>query len=299
MRLAALGSLAGYDAIACVVTAPDLSVRVHNFAEPRRLRAVIEDAADECRRHGEPLQIHTTIQLADGRMSGSLLVAPVDAVDGVSATLVAARSGRTFTASDAVTARHVADLLALELARSRRDRADGRVRREAIALFELARIGLGEGELAERLESMVDLLAASLADDFVQLWLLRQGGSLRLAAAQPRETVALEIARPNDHFALARALEGDPVAVHDQSLRFWLRRSAKHVVVAPLRHTRGVLGLLVVGRWHEPGEPDAERLALICGDFIAGVIANEAWRRGAALNDGASSVRGEGVRIGG
>lgn len=297
LRLASLASLGEYDALACIATGPDAAAWTHNITDHRRLRATVEAAADDARRHAEPVQLRTPIQLADGRTSTALLVAPIDAVAGASATLVAARSGRAFTASDAVRARDIADLLSLDLAGLARERMGDHARRQAMALYELARIGMADREIGERLDAMADVLAALLQYDVSQVWLLRAGGSLRLAAARPRESIALEIARPRDHVALARALDGESVTVRDQSLGFWLRRTAKEVVVARLRHGDNTLGLLVLGRWQATSDPDDERLALICGDFVADVIATDARRR--AVRDGMTARGGEEVRLGG
>jgi hypothetical protein len=153
---------------------------------------------------------------------------------------------------------------------------DARTLRQSLALFELARIGLGREELGERLHAMVEVVAKSLGHDVAQLWLSRGGGSLRLRAAHPRESLVLEIARPRDHAGLARALDGEVVEIGDQSLRSWIRRTTRALILAPLRGDDGFRGVLALGRWREGYADDDLRMARQCADFLAQIVTADA-----------------------
>src|SRR5437762_739961 len=121
----------------------------------------------------------------------------------------ALRAGGGFTAADAARAAALSTVLALEVPRAAVAMQDTRTRQQALGLFELARVGLAELDLAERLPLMVEVLAKSFRHDVAQVWMLRGGASLRLRAAHPHEALVLEIARPRDHAPFARALDGD------------------------------------------------------------------------------------------
>lgn len=49
------------------------------------------------------------------------------------------------------------------------------------------------------------------------------------------ESLVLEIARPRDHARLARALDGEVFQGADPSLRSWIRRTTRELIIAPLR----------------------------------------------------------------
>jgi GAF domain-containing protein len=229
------------------------------------------------------VQLRVATPLADGRQCSEILVAPLTAIAGVEGVLLALRVGRGFIATDAVTASSVGAVVALELGRAAAALQDTRTLRQSLALFELARIGLGHEELGERLHVMVEVVAKSLGHDVAQLWLLRGGGSLRLRAAHPRESLVLEIARPRDHAGLARALDGEQLRVKGPSLRSWIRRTTRELIITPLRGDGGVWGLLALGRWSDDYSDDDVQMAAQCADFIAEIVATDALaRRGRA-----------------
>ena len=276
VRLGALASLGEYDALAVVASKPAALVRSHNVSDPRALRSAVADVVDDVTRRGAAAQLRASTDLTDGRQSGEVMVAPLTAVEGVEGVLVALRVGRGFNAADAVTASSVGAVLGLEVTRAASARQDIRTQRQALALYELARLGQGRQELRERLLVMVELIAASLDHDVAQLWLLRGGGSLQLRAAHPRESLVLEIARPRDHAGLARALDGEVLQVTGPSLRSWIRRTTRALVIAPLRGGDGVLGLLALGRVADGYVDDDLRMAAQVADFVAEVVATDA-----------------------
>jgi hypothetical protein len=279
VRLAALAAIGEYDALAVVASKPLRLTHSHNVADPRAIQGAVAEALDEVTRRRAAVQLRAPTALADGRLCSDILMAPLTALDGVEGVLLALRAGRGFSATDAVTASSVGTVLALEIKRAGAALQEARAMHQALALFELARIGLGHEELGERLHVMVEVVAKSLGHDVTQLWLLRGGGSLRLRAAHPRESLVLEIARPRDHAGLARALDGDVFRGTDPSLRSWIRRTTRDLIIAPLRGGEGVSGLLVLGRWSEGYVGDDLKLAGQCADFFAEIVAADALSR--------------------
>jgi GAF domain-containing protein len=290
-RLGALRVIGEYDALAVVASKPASLSHAHNVSDRVALDDAVVDARDEAMRTGMAVQRRFPIALADGRMSTELMVAPLGHIAGVEGVLLALRSGRNFSAADAARAASIGTVLAVEVTRAAEARQDARTRQQAIGLFELARIGIAEHDLDERLLVMVEVAAKSFRHDVAQVWLLRGGGSLRLRAAYPRESLVLEIARPRDHAPLARALDGEVFRVTGPSLRSWIRRTTHELIIAPLRSGEGVSGLLALGRWSEGYSGDDVELAARCADFFGPVVAVG----GAVRSSRAASRDGEAV----
>jgi len=275
VRLAALAAIGAYDALAVVATEPLHLVHSLNVSDQRALEAAVAAASDEAMRRGGAVELRAPMVLANGRSASEIMVAPLTTVEGVEGVLLALRVGRGFSATDAVTASSMCTVLALEVLRAAAARQDTRTLRQSLALFELARVGLGHERLGERLLTMVEIAARSLGHDVAQLWLLRGGGSLRLRAAHPAESLVLEIARPRDHAGLSRALDGEVVQVNGPSLRSWIRCVTKELIIAPLRGSGGVVGLLALGRTSNGYEAEDREMAAQCADFLADVLAAE------------------------
>jgi GAF domain-containing protein len=276
LRLASLAALGEYDALAVLASRPAKFSYAYNVDDPAALAQTVAACAEEVVRHGAAIQLRSSLTLADGRTGTSMLVVPLNGVAEVDGTLVALRAGRGFGAADLITGRRVSSLLALEVTRRAADAQDARTRREALALFEIARIGLSSAALRDKLDAIVEMLAGSLGHDVAQLWLLRAGGSLRLGAAHPRESLVLEIARPRDHEALTRALGGEVLLISDASLRAWVRRTTRNLIVAPLGDDAGVSGVLILGRWREGHADDELDLARVIAGFIARILTPDA-----------------------
>jgi hypothetical protein len=276
LRLTALATIGEYDALAVVASAPMRLAHWHNIAEPRALQDAVGEASHEAIRRGTAVRLRVPTDLADGRMGTEIMVAPLTAVQGVHGVLLALRAGRGFSTTDAVTASSVGAIVAVSLTRAAAARQDTRTAQQSLTLFELARLGLGRQELGERLLVMVEVVARSLGHDVAQLWLLRGGGSLRLRAAHPRESLVLEIARPRDHAGLARALDGECLQVKGPALRSWIRRTTRDLIIAPLRDREGVSGLLALGRSNDQYEDDDLKMAAQCADFFAQIVEPEA-----------------------
>ena len=149
------------------------------------------------------------VTLADGRPASAVLVVPLVARGAVGGVLIAMRAGRSFGDSDALAAWHICELATLELARSLAAHDDDAHRRQALLLYELARLALFGEDLRETLHTAVEIIASTLDHETVQLWLLRAGGSLQLRAAHPDDGLPLRIVRPRD-------LEGVSEALHQR-----------------------------------------------------------------------------------
>ena len=272
VRLAALAALGQWDAAAIVAHKPMKLSRAHNVSERVSVDDAIATAVEDTKRSGSTVQVAVRVALLDGRMADTALVAPLLAIHGVEGALVALRIGRSFGSADVLTAASATELIALEAHGAAIAKRDATTARQALALYELARQGLFGEDLGDTLEGIVEQLAHSLGHDVAQLWILRAGGSLQLRAAQPREGLALEIARPRDHAALSRALAGEVVRAHDPSLRSWVPRTTRDLIVAPLTSEEGPLGVLVFGRWRDAYVTEDEEMAGACAQFIARVV---------------------------
>jgi len=279
MRLGSLASLAQLDALAVVAERPSHFVRAHNVSRRVIFDEAIAGAIDEMQRSRSIVQLPARVNLADRRTTEAVIVAPCAAVQGVEGYLVGFRVGRSFGAADGYAVCSVAELAALEVLREAAAQDDAVARRQAFALYELARQALVASDLDDALQAIVELLVATIGHDLAQLWVLRPGGSLVLRAAQPREGLALEVARPRDNRVLARALAGETVRAHDPSLRSWLSRTTRDLIVAPLDSAAGVTGVLALGRWTGVYERDAEDMATECARFIGHAVFTAAARR--------------------
>lgn len=275
IRLAALAALAHYDGVTFLVDGPERRRYAHNITPDAIGDAAIQSAIEETRRTGATVQAQTTIRLADDRVAGSAMVAPLVSTENVSGVLIALRVGRSFAASDALVASGVSDLVSLELAREILARRDEAHRRQAFALYELARLALFGEHLLETLQDVTALLTGALDHDLAQVWLLDPEGVLELSAAKPNEELRFEHLRPSDHDAFAEALHQQRlVRIGQGALRPWVSADTREVIVVPLADRARSIGVLVLGRAREHyGEAD-EELASVLGRFISRLVAH-------------------------
>src|SRR5438270_10145696 len=117
IRLAALATLGQYDGLTFLVDGAARSRYSHNVADEPVGDVATRSAIEETRRSGATVQTRTAIRLADDRVAGAAMVAPLVATDAVSGVLIALRVGRSFAAADALTASGVSEPLSLDLAR--------------------------------------------------------------------------------------------------------------------------------------------------------------------------------------
>jgi hypothetical protein len=276
VRLAALAALGQYDALTVVV---DRTARAngYNVGDDPVGDPATQTAIEETRRSGATVQAQTAVRLADDRVAGAAMIAPLVATDEVGGVLIALRVGRTFTASDALTATGVSELLSLELARDRDVRSDDAPRRQAFALYELARLALFGERLLETLQDVAVLLTGSLDHDLAQIWLFDPDGALELWAARPSEHLRFEQMHASEHDALAQALHQQRlVRVGHGALRPWVPAETRELIVVPLTDRTQSLGALVLGRAHERYGSADEELAGVLARFIARLVAKAA-----------------------
>ena len=86
----------------------------------------------------------------------------------------------------------------------------------------------------------------------------------------------MEIARPRDNATLARALDGEVLAAEDPSLRAWVRRTTRGLIVAPVHAEDHTAGVLVFGRWRDARTEDDLEMAGVCAEFIGRFVTAEA-----------------------
>jgi GAF domain-containing protein len=224
------------------------------------------------------MQLRTSVPLADGRMASAVLVTPLAPSETFVGALVALRVGRPFAAADTYTAVGIAEIVSLELARSLTARREATERRQAFALYELARHALFSEDLDETLQSIAMLLARTLDHEAAHLWLRRPDRSLRRHAAYPPDRLASEVLWENDHSALSGALRERRLVHMSAANAPWIPSNTGEVLVVPLRSDPRPLGILVLARSQAPyGYEDIE-MADVFGTFIARVAASAARR---------------------
>jgi GTP-sensing pleiotropic transcriptional regulator CodY len=271
-RLAALAMLGQYDALTFSI---DGATRQHGYN-------VVDDpvsddptraAVEETRRSGATVQTQTTIRLADDRMAGAAMVAPLMSPEGVSGVLIALRVGRSFAAADALTASGVSELVSLELARETMAQRDEAHRRQAFALYELARLSLFGERLLETLQDVTVLLTSAVDHDLAQIWLFGPDGALELSAARPRENLRFEQMHESEHDALAQALHQQRlVRIGQGALRPWVPAETRDLMVVPLADRARSLGALVLGRSRQRYDDADEELAGVLGRFVSRLV---------------------------
>lgn len=273
IRLAALASLGHYDGVTFLVDGPERTRYAHNITPDVIGEAAIQSAIEETRRTGATVQAQTTIRLADDRIAGSAMVAPLVSTEDVSGVLIALRVGRSFAAADALIASEVSDLVSLELAREILARRDEAHRRQAFAFYELARLALFGEHLLETLQDVTALLVSALDHDLAQIWLFEPDGALELSAAKPSEKLRFAQMHPSEHDVLAEALHQQRlVRIGQGALRPWVSAETREVIVVPLADRARSLGVLVLGRAQERYTDADEELASVLGRFISRLV---------------------------
>ena len=164
--------------------------------------------------------------------------------------------------------------MSLELARSLTAKREATERRQAFALYELARHALFSEDLDETLQSIAMVMATTLDHDTAHIWLRHPDRLLRRHAAYPSERPALEMVRDSDHSALWGALhERRLVRMSNAASVAWTPSNAGEVLVVPLRGEPRPFGILVLARGQTPyGQGDIE-MADVLGTFIGRVVA--------------------------
>ena len=275
VRLAALATIAQYDGLTFVNLASAEASATYNLVEDPTTDPAIRGAVDEASRSAVTAQLRASVRLADGRLASAILVTPLAASEGFSGALVAFRVGRQFAAVDAHTAVGIAEIVSLELARSITAQREETERRQALALYEIARHALFTEDLDETLQSIAMVLAGTLDHDAAHVWLRRPDRLLRRHAAHPHDRTASEIVRENDHGALWGALhERRLVRLTGVANAAWIPSNTREVLVVPLRGDPRPLGMLVLARAQVPYGLDDIEMADVLGTFVGRVVAS-------------------------
>jgi signal transduction histidine kinase len=135
-------------------------------------------------------------------------------------------------------------------------------RTQAIALYELSRLGSADADPEQELETAVAMLADVMHHDVVGLWIRdADGRAHRRASRGYGPDAAAEIAADAFDGAFARAIAGERVVAAriapDAPIPAWAASAATEYVVAAVSAQGVVIGALVLGRAGAP-YPEAE-----------------------------------------
>jgi GAF domain-containing protein len=251
----------------------------HNLAGDPTTELTIRGAVEKVANAGVTVQLRTSVPLADGRVAGAALVTPLAPSDAFAGALVALRVGRPFAAVDTYTAVGIAEIVSLEIARSITASREATERRQALALYELARHALFTEDLDEALQSIAMLLASALDHDAAHLWLRRSDRSLRRYAAYPPDRSAFKALWENDHSAVSGALhERRLIRMSGAANAAWMPSNTGEVLVVPLRGDPRPIGILVLARNEVPYGLDDIEMADVVGTFIGRIVASRSAR---------------------
>ena len=218
-------------------------------------------------------------------MATAVLVSPLAGAEAQAGALVALRVGRPFAAVDAHTAVAIAELASLELARAatlRRETAD---RRQALALYELARHALFADDIDDALHGIAMVLARALGHEAAHVWLRHADDALHRHAAHPHDGSTPAALWADDHEALWGALrERRLVRVSQAAPAAWLPIGTTHALVVPLRGERRPIGVLILARAGTPYAPDDVEMADVVGMFVGRVVSSHTDATDSALN---------------
>ncbi len=277
VRLTALATLAQYDALTFATLANASAPAAYNLRDGALTEPAIQEAIEGAARSALTVQLRASVPLADERIASAVLVTPLAPNEAFAGALVALRVGRPFAAVDAYTAVGIAEIVSLELARSIAAGREATERRQAFALYELARCALFSEELDETLQTIAMVLATTLDHDAAHLWIRRPDRSLRRYAAHPPDRMVSEIVWENDEGALFAALhERRLVRLSNAADLPWTPSNAGEVLVAPLRGDPRPHGVLVLARAAVPYGLDDIEMADVLGTFIGRVVESAA-----------------------
>ena len=275
VRLAALATIAQYDGLTFVALGHSDASTAYNLVDDTVSDPAIRGAVDQAAHSAMTVQLRTSVALADGRTASAVLVTPLAPSEGFAGALVAFRVGRQFAAVDAHTAVGIAEIVSLELARSITAQREETERRQALALYEIARHALFTEDLDETLQSIAMVLAGTLDHDAAHVWLRRPDRLLRRHAAHPHDRTASEIVRENDHGALWGVIhERRLVRLTGVANAAWIPSNTREVLVVPLRGDPRPLGMLVLARAQVPYGLDDIEMADVLGTFVGRVVAS-------------------------
>ena len=272
VRLAALATLAQYDGLTFATLGVSNTSPAYNVVEDPTAEPTIRATVDEVAKARVTVQLRASVPLADGRVAGAVLVTPLAPNDLFAGALVALRVGRPFAAVDTYTAVGIAEIVSLELARSINASREATERRQALALYEIARHALFTEDLDETLQSIAMVLANTLDHDAAHIWLRRADRSLHRHAAYPLDPLEMPSLWEHDHSAFSGALR-ERRLVRTSGEAAWMPASTREGLVVPLRADPRPLGILVLARAQAPYALDDIEMADVVGTFIGRVVA--------------------------
>ena len=176
--MTALATLAQYDGLTFVTLGATQGPAAYNLVGDPLAEAAIRGAVDEAAHSAVTTQLRVSVPLADGRLAGAALVTPLAPSDAFSGALIALRVGRPFAAVDSYTAVGISEIVSLDLGLSITARREATERRQALALYELARHQLFSDDLDEALQNIAVVVGSTLDHDAAHLWLRRPDRSL-------------------------------------------------------------------------------------------------------------------------
>ena len=276
VRLAALATLGHYDGLTFVTIGGAEAPARYNLVDDPALEPAIRAAVHQAADSATTVQLRTSVPLADGRIASAVLVTPLRPSETFAGALVALRVGRPFAAVDTYTAVGVAEIVSLELARSFSARREANERRQAFALYELARHALFGEDPDETLQNIAMLLATTLEHEAAHIWLRRPDRSLWRHAAYPPDRLPFETLWENEHDALWGALRERRLVRMSGTTAPWIPSNTGEVLVVPLRSDPRPLGILVLARAGAPYGYDDVEMADVLGTFIGRVVATTA-----------------------
>lgn len=271
VRLAALATIAQYDGLTFVTQGSSHMSAAYNLADDPTTDPTIRGAVDQVSSAGVTVQMRSSVPLADGRVAGAALVTPLALNDAIAGALIALRVGRPFAAVDTYTAVGIAEIVSLELARSVHLSREATERRQALALYELARQALFSDDLDDTLQSIAMVLASALDHDAAHIWLRRADRSLHRNAAYPFDPRDVTSIWENDHSAVSGALR-ERRLVRTSGDTAWMPANTREGLVVPLRADPRPLGILVLARAQAPYALDDIEMADVVGTFIGRVV---------------------------
>ncbi len=134
-------------------------------------------------------------------------------------------------------------------------------RKQAIALYELSRLGSAAADPQQELETAVAMLADVMHHDVVGLWILNAGGHAQLRASRGYGPEAADIPAEAFDGAFARAIAGERAVQESYGAERptppWASSAATQYVIAAVSSQSVVIGALVLGRAGMP-YPEAE-----------------------------------------
>src|SRR5688572_5457908 len=287
VRLAALATLGHYDGLTFVTTDKADAPARYNLVDDPASEPTIHAALDQSAHSATTVQLRTSVLLADGRIASAALVTPLASTEALGGALVALRVGRPFGAADAYAAVGIAEIVSLELARSLTARREATERRQAFALYELARHALFSEDLDETLQSVAMVVATTLDHEAAHVWLRRHDRLIRRHAAYPNDPNASEFERETDHSAIWGALhERRLVRMSGAANVAWAPSNTTEVLVVPLRNEPRPAGILVLARRQTPYGLDDIEMADVLGTFIGRVVGSASPRPAGSLRSG-------------